>query len=135
MLVAETTETYKLLGVATYVLGSVNGRMTLFINDVAVSPDNLDGSPGKGQLRGIGTALVAAVSRDALQAGATRAVLHALDRAALAFWVGRGFKITGPRETLTLESREEIDALIGRCEVDPDGAGHTVLCGTRRKRP
>jgi len=99
------------------------------INLLAIDPEHLTGSPGGEQLRGVGTAMVAATSREFLKAGTDTVFLHPLDEQAAKFWQGRGFGVCG-RNLLCVRGRKQIDALIDGCEHWP-GCGESayVVCG------
>jgi hypothetical protein len=121
--------------------GGILGAMTYFQNDpivgkwsiglMAIDPIHMPGTPGTGQLRGIGTGLLASVAQKLLKGGATRIDLHPLDDAARRFWIGRGFKSCGG--SLCVEGIAEMRRLIATCAVQPDcpADGDCVFCGKR----
>ena len=117
----------RILGVATY---GLLPRQEGAINLVAIDPEHLAGSPGTAQLRGIGTAIVAAVSRELLSQGVTIVYLHPLDEAAARFWRGRGFVACGAGR-LCIRGRAGVEGLRGSCELKPDcpDTGDCLVCG------
>jgi hypothetical protein len=116
-----------ILGAAQYGFMSPNEGM---INMQAVAPENLPGSPGTEQLRGVGTALVAAVSRDLLERGAQSIWVKPLDQEAAVFWSRRGFSACGRGGLLCVRGRSAIEGLLGTCEVRPDSPadGEYIVC-------
>lgn len=126
LLVAQA-EDGRILGVATY---GLRPRQEGAINLVAIDPEHLAGSPGTQQLRGIGTAIVAAVSRDLLAQGVTTVYLHPLDDAAARFWRGRGFVACGAGR-LCVRGRPGVETLRGSCELKPDcpDLQDCLICG------
>jgi len=102
-----------------------------FINLQAVSPDNLAGSPGKSQLRGTGTALVAAISQDFLARNFNEIWVKPFDEQAAIFWARRGFGVCGPGGLLCVRGRDKIMALRGTCVSVPDSPinGEYIVCG------
>ncbi len=124
-LVAQAPDGRVLGGTVYFVGGPGEGTIAL----QAIDPTELPGAPGAGQFRGIGTALIAAVSRDLLARGVTTLSLHPLDEAADAFWRRRGFAWCGTGGRLCVRGREAIEALRGRCEVVIVGEEQHVLCG------
>lgn len=96
------------------------------IHLLAIDPEHLAGTPGTAQLRGLGTALVAAVSRRFLEQGTETIIIHPLDQAAETFWRGRGFNYCGPN--FCVRGRAAIEALIDGCQLQPDH-GDGVVCG------
>lgn len=126
-IVAQTNDG-ELLGAASW---SIVGQNKATINLVTVSPLHIAGSPGTGQVRGIGTAMVAVVSRMLLTAGVTTVYLRPFDREAMEFWRRRGFMMCGNGHLLCIRSRESIERLINGCMIQPDhpGNGEQVICG------
>ena len=104
---------------------------TAMIYLLVVDPVNLSGTPGRGQLRGIGTGLVATASRIFLEHGSGQVNIHPLDDGAAAFWKGRGFQQCGVGNNLCIRGRQAIEALIGDCTTRPDkpDGGEVVICG------
>lgn len=102
------------------------------INLMVIDPRHISGTPGHDQLRGIGTALVAAVSRQMIAKGGQALFLHPLDRAAERFWVGRGFGNCGGGGLMCIRGRAGVEALLDGCTVRPDcpDAGDCLSCGT-----
>jgi hypothetical protein len=113
----------------------LRGTRDLAIGLLAIEPASLAGTPGKCQLRGIGTAMVAAISRQALAHYTDTIVLHPLDSAAERFWRGRGF--TGCSDGLCVVGASKVEALINGCDVEPDcpDRGQCVVCGESRTEP
>jgi hypothetical protein len=121
--------------------GHIVGIMTYFVTPgvgaaielLAIEPSNLAGTPGRCQLRGIGTAMVAALSRQALAANAFNVNLHPLDSQARQFWKGRGFSECDVG--LCVNGRPQVDALINGCDTEPDcpDRGQCVVCGEVRQ--
>lgn len=120
----------KILGTMVYMFIQ-DGREGL-INLLAVDPEHVAGSPGRGQLRGIGTAMVAVASRKFLERGVQQVNLHPLDSQAALFWTKRGFGACGAGGLMCVRGRQAIEGLIGQCRVGerPDD-GEIVICGTR----
>jgi len=115
----------RLLATATYRITGTEG----FIDLQVIDPQHLAGSPGAAQLRGIGTALTAAISRQVLRAGVTDLYLHPLDDAADSFWRARGFQSCGRRGRLCIHGAENIARLINGCIARPeDPARGEILC-------
>lgn len=100
----------------------------------AIDPEHFPGAPGVAQLRGIGTALTAAISRDMLAHGVEVLYLHPLDSAAAVFWSSRGFQPCGGGGRMCISGRVEIQKLIDGCFAIPDcgPGGECLLCGTAR---
>lgn len=98
------------------------------IHLLAVDPENLTGSPGTKQVRGLGTAMVAAASRIFLKVGAGQVNIHPLDQQAAIFWSGRGFVGCGAGGLMCVRGRAAIEGLINGCVVNPD-RGDYILCG------
>jgi len=125
----------RVLGVATYGHWDSfeQGQRTRSgaINLQAIDPRHLAGTPGTQQLRGIGTAMTAAISRQMLARGVSAVYLHPLDQAAYEFWSRRGFGICGRGGLLCIRGRTGIEALIDGCHLQPDGPdrGDVVVCG------
>jgi len=117
----------RILGVTEYVLAPP----IAYLNIQATDPEQLAGSPGVAQLRGIGTALVAAASRDFLSKRVETVYVHPLDDAAAAWWYRRGFKVCEPG-TLCLRGRSMVENLKGSCELKPDcpDLADCLVCGT-----
>lgn len=121
----------KILGVTDYnTWGAGEGGIHL----QAIAPEHLPGSPGVSQIRGVGSALVAAVSRDLLRRGTKTLYLHPLDNAARLFWMGRGFVADGGGGRMSIASVPGIERLIDGCYSLPDctPGGECLLCGTMR---
>ena len=116
----------RVLGVSQY---DVIGREG-YLHLQATDPDHIPGSPGTGQIRGIGTALVSAVSREMLAAGADTLYVKPLDPQASEFWQARGFAYCGG-QMLCVRGRAAIEALKGGCEARPDcpDQGDCLICG------
>ena len=102
-----------------------------FINLQAISPDNLAGSPGKMQLRGIGTALLAAISQDLLSRGFNEVWVKPFDEQAAVFWARRGFGVCRAGGLLCVRGKEKIAALLGTCVRVPESPmnGEYIICG------
>ena len=98
---------------------------------LAIEPVLLAGTPGKQQLRGIGTALTAATSRQFLAKGVSTVVISPLDEEAKRFWIGRGAELCGESTLLCVTGRDKVERLIGNCEITPcsPADGDCVLCG------
>lgn len=98
---------------------------------LAVDPVNLSGTPGRGQLRGIGTGLVATASRIFLERDSQVVKIHPIDPAANTFWKARGFQVCGIGGELCIRGRQAIESLIGDCTTRPDkpDGGEVVICG------
>lgn len=115
----------RILGALTY--GFLGGNEAA-INLTAVDPEHLAGSPTGGQLRSIGTSLVAAASRRFLGRGIETVYLHPFDAEAARFWTARGFGPCGRGGLTCIRGKAAIEALKGHCEVSEDGGA--VICGT-----
>ncbi len=102
-----------------------------FINLQAISPENLVGSPGRSQLRGIGTSLVAAISQDFLARNYNEIWVKPFDEQAAIFWARRGFGVCRAGGLLCVRGREKIVALRGTCVSKPDSPinGEYIVCG------
>jgi len=107
-------------------LGNNQAAITL----LAIDPLHMAGSPGNGQLRGVGTGLVAAASRQLLARGVTGVLIHPFDKAAASFWKGRGFIPCNDDTRLCITGRPAVERLIDGCTVRPEGGCDTVICGT-----
>jgi len=118
----------RILGVTTY--GSPRPREGS-LNLVAIDPEQLAGTPGDQQLRGIGTSMVAAASQIMLARGDEAVYLHPFDQEAALFWSHRGFGYCGAGGLLCVRGRAAVEALKGRCELSPDcgDTGDCVTCG------
>lgn len=103
---------------------------------LAIEPFNQAGTPGKNQLRGVGTGMVAALARAIIGRGGTSLTLSPLDDAAEAFWKRRGFHSCNGTK-LCLSSPDEIRRLVQVCDELPDcpADGDCVSCGVRKVRP
>ncbi|MDP2663355.1 MAG: GNAT family N-acetyltransferase [Dehalococcoidia bacterium] len=117
-----------ILGVATW--GWMNPQEGA-INLQAIDPRHMAGTPGHDQYRGVGTALLAAVSRQILAAGGTALFLHPLDNKAAEFWHHRGFGACGGGGLMCIRGRSGIDTLIDGCKIRPDrpDGGEVIECG------
>jgi hypothetical protein len=118
----------RILGATTYaVFGTNEGAISL----QAIDARHLAGSPGEGQLRGIGTALTAAVSRQMLSRGVQTLYLHPLDPAAAVFWIRRGFMPCGVGGRMCVRGSDAIGRLIEGCTATPDAPdrGEVIMCG------
>lgn len=127
VMVAQAADS-RLLGVATYFInvGVKEGLISL----VAVAPQHVPGAgTAPGQLRGVGTALVAAVSREMLAAKVESVFLHPLDEDARRFWAGRGFGVCGLGLLMCVRGRDAIDRLRGSCELIHESSGDCLMCG------
>jgi len=104
------------------------------LNLQAIDPANLAGAPGSQQLRGIGTAMVAAISRQLLHDNIESVILHPFDQQAAIFWYKRGFVPAGKGGLMRLSGRKGIEKLIDGCIAVPDepGKGDIVICGEER---
>lgn len=124
----------EILGIATYIVEP--SRREGYIGLVATAPEFVPGAqdPAK-QIRGIGTSIVAAVSRDMLGRGVDSVFLHPKDVAASRFWAGRGFQVCGLGNLLCVRGRAAIDRLRGTCEVTPEcpDQGDCLSCGGQRQ--
>jgi len=109
----------------------LNGEMQGTIALLAVDPRNMPGSPHATQLRGVGTALVAAASQRMIAVGADVVYLHPLDAEARRFWVARGFRRCGGGGLLCVRGVDAIAALIDGCLQSPEvpADGEFLLCG------
>jgi N-acetylglutamate synthase-like GNAT family acetyltransferase len=119
----------RVLGAAIY--GFLPDEKAGTVTLVAIDPDHLAGSPGQEQLRGIGTAMVAAISREMLAKGVETVYLHPFDEAASTFWGHRGFASCGRGHLLCVRGRRAIERLIGACQMRPEcpHCGDIVMCG------
>ena len=117
-----------ILGCSQY---NVTGEKKGMINLQAISPDNLVGSPGKAQLRGIGTALLAAISQDFLARNWDEMWVKPFDEQAAVFWAKRGFGVCGAGGLLCVRGRDRIYALRGICQTWPESPinGEYIVCG------
>lgn len=127
VLVAETGDG-KIVGAMSYAL--IPPREGA-INLLAIDPGELVGAPGSRGLRGIGTAMVAAVSRQFLAQGVETVYLHPFDSAAADFWGGRGFGVCGRGMLMCVRGKEGIGRLIDGCEALPD-CETCLVCGLAR---
>ena len=108
--------------------------LTGSINVVAIDPRFMPNSPFKPQLRGIGTAMVAAAAQRMIRAGVQTVYLHALDSSAEAFWRGKGFADCGGGGLLCIRGQAAIKELVDVCMLRPDDGGEDcLLCGVRRR--
>jgi hypothetical protein len=105
-----------------------------FINLLAIDPVNVPGSPFTVQLRGVGTALVAAAAQRVLKQGIEYIYLHPLDDAAQAFWVRRGFRLVSG-SLYVVDGVLSIKKLIDACKTDPENCvdGDFLFCGVHPK--
>lgn len=117
-----------ILGCSQY---NIVGPQKGFLNLQAISPDNLVGSPGKMQLRGIGTALLAAISQDFLARNWNEMWVKPFDEQAAVFWSRRGFGVCGAGGLLCVRGKERIYALRGTCQTWPESPidGEYIVCG------
>lgn len=111
----------------------------IYIGDLATDPERLDGVPGSVPLRGVGTALVAALAARVLDiapkpehwAHGPEIRLDTLDAEAAAFWKGRGFvqhvRLSHP---WSVTGEQEIRELIGRCTLKQEARHDVVICGS-----
>lgn len=101
-----------------------------------IDPEELPGSPGANQLRGIGSALVSAVARAFLITGHTTMYIHPLDKKAAQFWRSRGFVPCGTGNQLCVRSQQEIMRLRDICDFIPDepSQGDSLLCGFPKEK-
>ncbi len=101
---------------------------------LAIEPKQLAGTPGNRQLRGIGTALTAAASRQLLAKGVQVIYIHPLDEEARRFWLGRGAELCGEVDLLCVRGVNKVNALINGCQLRPcdPGSGECLLCGSAR---
>lgn len=127
VLVAQTSPG-RILGVVYYAYLSDKEAA---LNLQGVDPEHLPSAPGGGQLRGIGTALIAAASRDMLTRGVETVYLHPFDQQAAIFWSGRGFQVCGAGGRMCVRGRSAVEALLGTCDTMPDcpSEGECVICG------
>ena len=116
----------RILGTVEYVVRPDQAGIEL----LAVDPLNLPGVSGDKGLRGIGTGILAAISRRMLAAGSPRVTLIPFDREAKVFWRHRGFHDCNP-PVLCVDGHAEIERLIGSCEVAGDcpDKDECVVCG------
>ena len=127
VLVAQTPPG-QIIGLASFsFIGPKDGAINLQV----VDPRYLPGSPGTAQLRGIGTAMTAAISRQVLASGSDNLYLHPLDQAAALFWSHRGFVPCGKGGLMCIRGRLGIERLINGCTISPDepDRGEVILCG------
>jgi len=114
-----------LLAVATYASFNKEGHL----NHQVIEPRHLAGSPGTGQLRGIGTALTAAISRQILKGGGETVYLHPFDPVAARFWMNRGFGVCGKGGLMCIRGKQNIEKLIDGCILRPeDPSRGEILC-------
>ncbi len=114
-----------LLAVATYASFGKEGHL----NHQVIEPRHLAGTPGTMQLRGIGTALTAAISRQMIKAGAETVYLHPFDPVAARFWMNRGFGVCGKGGLMCIRGKENIEKLIDGCILRPeDPSRGEILC-------
>lgn len=101
------------------------------LNLQVIEPKHLAGSPGLDQARGIGTALVAAISRQVLTRNGTSIYLHPLDSKAAEFWYHRGFRMCGAGGLMCVRGTPAVQQLLGSCTLTPDcpDQGQCVECG------
>lgn len=106
-------------------------QMDGMINLQAVAPENLVGTPGKGQLRGIGTSLVAAICQDFLGKGIESVWVKPFDEQAAVFWSQRGFGVCGAGGLLCVRGRANVVGLRSQCQIRPDSSvnGEYIVCG------
>ncbi len=122
----------RILGLASYgFISATEGALNL----QAIDPEHLAGSPGTGQLRGIGSALVAAVARAFLITGRNRMNIHPLDEKAAVFWRNRGFEVCGGGGLMCVRTREGLLRLRNLCESLKDGpeGAENLICGLPRE--
>lgn len=122
----------QILGIATYqFMNDTEGGLNLLVID----PEHVAGSPGGGQLRGIGSALLAAVARAFLITKHTTMYIHPLDEQAAIFWRNRGFGTCGARGLMCVRSQDAIMRLRNICETMRDGVDgqDLLLCGLPRE--
>ncbi len=122
----------RILGLASYgFISGMEGNLLL----QAIDPEHLAGSPGASQLRGIGSALVAAVARAFLITGRTRMNIHPLDEKAAIFWRNRGFEVCGGGGLMCVRTREGLLRLRNLCELLKDGpeGAENLICGLPRE--
>lgn len=102
---------------------------------LAVDPRNMPGSPYNTQLRGVGTALVAATAQRMLATGVNVIYLHPLDSEALRFWTARGFQSCGAGSLLCVRGQEAMLSLIDGCLAQPErpADGAYLVCGLPRQ--
>jgi hypothetical protein len=126
-LVAQATDG-RILGAAHYRYQSTTEG---YIDLVAVAPEHLPGAPTTGQLRGVGTAMVAAIGHEYVGRGVRVIYLNPLDQEAFRFWTGRGFHVCAPPGWRLCVRDAEIGQLIGSCQLQPDcgDTGDCVVCG------
>jgi len=127
-LIVAQDDTGRILGLTEYtVVGPI-----AYLNLQAIDPEQLPGSPGAGQLRGIGTGLLAAASRDFLARNVQTVYVHPLDAEATKWWTQRGLGVC-EGGSLCIRGRVGIEALKGVCEVRPDcpDLADCLVCGTR----
>lgn len=119
----------RILGVTEYFAFGDAG----YIHLQAVDPDHIPGSPGNGQLRGIGSSLIAAVGHDLIDMGVTKVYVRPLDDEAARFWRNRGFQQRGIGPQLVVEGRSALQNLTRYCEVVADRPedGEILVCGVR----
>jgi hypothetical protein len=119
-----------IVGVTLYSIEGDEATLTW----VAVAPQFLAGvpTPAGDQVRGIGTAMICAVSEQFERAGATSVRLTPLDEEAARFWVGRGFTPCDGGVELCVRGREQIAEMAAACVASPDdgAAGDLCICGT-----
>lgn len=118
----------KVLGVSQWNLMAAKEGM---IHLQAIDPTHLPGSPGTGQVRGIGTALVAAASQDMLSQGVEAVWVKPFDEQAALFWSRRGFGVCGAGGLLCIRGQQEVRRLMGSCQVQPESVwdGEYIVCG------
>ncbi len=117
----------KLLAVGNYGTKAKDG----FIHQQVIEPKHLAGSPGTAQLRGIGTALTAVISRQMVKAGVETLFLHPYDNAAKTFWMNRGFQPCGLGGRMCITGPKNIEKLIDGCILRPEdpSRGEILCCG------
>lgn len=122
----------RVLGLVTYAfILSTEGVLNL----QAIDPEQMAGTPGIQQLRGIGTAMLAAVANEFLKTGRTTLFLHALDEQAAIFWSRRGFVMCGAGGLMCVRTRQAIEKMRAVCESIPDrpDQAESLLCGFPRE--
>lgn len=116
----------RLLGASQYLIKD----RSAYLNLQATDPEHIPGSPGLGQLRGIGTALLSGVVQQ-VRGKVDELYVKPLDPTAALFWSRRGFQVCGRAGLLCVRGPAAIAALKGGCERLPDcpDNGECLVCG------
>ena len=115
----------RILGISQYLVKDRTAYLLLQTTD----PEHQPGSPGAGQLRGIGTALLSGVVQSVAPQVDTL-YLKPLDQQAAMFWSRRGFQPCEPG-SLCVRGQTALAALRVGCQVKPDCPedGECLVCG------